>query len=152
MQCLWAGRQAERARELPGWLVIGLSNRAKRHCFLGSVETPHTHSPTERYQTHILSRIMSMTTSGKRSRGWGLGLHTLFIRFPNPSSTSVGCNSCWSLPAPCRRWTVLLQSHLGNLLRLMMVLVVLLTATQILGVVFQCRYHIIMSHSCFVRS
>ncbi|XP_062328849.1 galactose-3-O-sulfotransferase 2 isoform X1 [Osmerus eperlanus] len=43
-----------------------------------------------------------------------------------------------SLPCPSR-WMVLLQSHLGNLLRLMMVLMVLLTATQILGVVFQCR-------------
>ena len=48
------------------WLVVGLSNWAKRHFFFpGSVETPPlNHSPMEQYQTHILTRIMSMTTSG----------------------------------------------------------------------------------------
>ena len=47
------------------WLVVGLSNWAKRHFFSWfSWNTPHNHSPMEQYQTHILPRIMSMTTSG----------------------------------------------------------------------------------------
>ena len=47
------------------WLVVGLSNWAKRHFFSWfGWNTPHNHSTMEQYQTHILTRIMSMTTSG----------------------------------------------------------------------------------------
>ena len=47
------------------WLVVGLSNWAKRHFFSWfGWNTPHNHSPMEQYQTHILTTIMSMTTSG----------------------------------------------------------------------------------------
>src|SRR4029434_8604150 len=48
--------------DLIGCSSIQLSEEAFFPWF--GLNTPHNHSPTERYQTHILTRIMSMTSSG----------------------------------------------------------------------------------------
>ena len=74
------------------WLVVGLSNWAKRHFFSWfGWNTPHNHSPMERYHTHILTRIMSMTTSGYICSNPEIKFNTFQDLFQDPSATR-SCN------------------------------------------------------------
>src|SRR4029434_2826213 len=55
---------------LIGSRYIQLSEEA--FFFLVRLNTPHNHSPLERYQTHILTRIMSMTSSSYQGPPFGI--------------------------------------------------------------------------------